>query len=117
MNGTLYKYVKSRIYNDSLEMLCIPNTTKQRLLNAKDNFTHLVFDIEKNAGKKNPGSEKQNAALKFFTEYEKNADWQLNIFYSTIEVQNNAHYSSNAGIIHKATVEQPPDIDHHFLAI
>lgn len=40
VNGTIevkgipYNYVKCRIYNDSLEMLCIPNTTKLKLRHA-----------------------------------------------------------------------------------
>lgn len=110
MNGTLYKYVKSRIYNDSLEMLCIPNTAKQQLLNAKDNFTHVVFDIEKSSSKKPSGSEKQNNLLKIFTEYEKNAGWHLNTVVTTCNTSgNHSYYNSNCGILHKSTVEQPPD--------
>jgi hypothetical protein len=117
MNGQLYKYVKTRIYNDSLEMLCIPNTAKQQLLNAKEHFTHIVFDIEKKDGKKSSGPEKQNTFLKIFTEYERNADWHLNMLSTAITLQNSAYYNSNCGILHKATVEQPPDIFNHFLAI
>ena len=66
MNGVFYKYVKSRIYNDSLEMLCIPNTSKQQLLNSKDNFTQAIFDLQKDANKKATG---QNKAISFMKEY------------------------------------------------
>src|SRR6187402_3559047 len=37
INGIEYKYVKSRIYNDSLELLCIPNTGKMKITAAKNN--------------------------------------------------------------------------------
>jgi hypothetical protein len=117
MNGVLYKYVKSRIYNDSLELLCIPNTAKQQLLDAKDHYTHVVFDIEKKGGKKSPSPEKQHSFIKIFTEYERNAEWHLNISVTAIAVQKVAYYNSNAGILHKVTVEQPPDISNHYLAI
>ena len=52
MNGILYKYVKSRVYNDSLEMLCIPNTAKQQLLTSKDNFAKAVMDLQNDSNKK-----------------------------------------------------------------
>ena len=32
IDGKAYEYVKRRIYNDTLELLCIPNETKSRLL-------------------------------------------------------------------------------------
>ena len=116
MNGLLYKYVKSRVYNDSLEMLCIPNTGKQNLLTAKDNFTRVVLDMQNNNGKKSPGPEKQQSLLKFFTEYEKNAGWHFNTAISSIVVlQNEAHNNINTGLLHKASVEQPPDITACFL--
>lgn len=117
MNGLLYKYVKSRLYNDSLEMLCIPNTTKQNLLAAKDNFTQVVFDMQNDKDKKSPGSEKQHSLLKIFTEYESHAGWYLTTtIFPIVTLQNNAYYNSNCGLLHKASVEQPPDISARFPA-
>jgi hypothetical protein len=34
VNGVPYQYVKCRMYNDSLEMLCIPNATELKLRHA-----------------------------------------------------------------------------------
>jgi hypothetical protein len=31
INGTVYEYVKQRVYNDTLELLCLPNTVKTKL--------------------------------------------------------------------------------------
>jgi len=110
MNGTLYKYVKCRIYNDSLEMLCIPNSSKQQLLNSKDNFAQVVFDLQKDTNKKSSGSNKVFSFIKLFSEYEKNAELELNLFCAAVAVNNNPYLSSNSGVLHKATVEQPPDL-------
>jgi hypothetical protein len=42
VNGIEYKYVKRRIYNDSLELLCYPNTAKQKLQSAKTDFFKIT---------------------------------------------------------------------------
>ncbi len=109
MNGVLYKYVKSRIYNDSLEMLCIPNRGKQQLLNSKDNFTNIVFDLQKDVNKKSSKSNKDFSFIKILGEYEKNTGWDLSPGYKIAALKNNAYYNANAGVLYKATVKQPPD--------
>jgi hypothetical protein len=109
MNGILYTYVKSRIYNDSLEMLCIPNKSKQQLLHSKDNFTNVVFDLQKDINKKPSGSGKTFSFVKLLGEYETNAAWSLDINCLQTSSNNNAYYNAGSGLLHKATVEQPPD--------
>ncbi len=42
IDGTEYKYVKRRIFNDSLELLCIPNTAKKEMETARQNFFKLT---------------------------------------------------------------------------
>jgi hypothetical protein len=49
-NGVIYRYVKSRIYNDSLEMLCIPHTAKMELQGAKEAFFKLANELEQSTG-------------------------------------------------------------------
>jgi hypothetical protein len=56
INGIIYNYVKVRVYNDSLEMLCIPNNAAMKLSSAKDSFFKLVNDLQHRGNKKsNPG--------------------------------------------------------------
>jgi len=70
VNGIEYKYVKRRLYNDSVELLCIPNQTAMRLHSAKDEFFKLVNDLQhQGQGKKadaHPGSSK-NFSLDYYT--------------------------------------------------
>jgi hypothetical protein len=50
-NGICYNYVKIRIYNDSLELLCIPNQKVINLRQAKDNYFKLVSDMQQRSNK------------------------------------------------------------------
>jgi hypothetical protein len=69
INGVQFKYVKRRLYNDSVELLCIPNQAAMRLQSAKDEFFKLVNDLQHQGQKKadsHPGSSK-NFALDYYT--------------------------------------------------
>ncbi|MBD0333689.1 MAG: hypothetical protein ICV66_13665 [Chitinophagaceae bacterium] len=38
IKGIEYKYVKRRLYRDSIELLCLPNTGKQKIQKVKNDF-------------------------------------------------------------------------------
>ena len=63
MNGILYKYVKRKLANDTLVLLCIPNHQKMNLQTAKDDFFKNINDLSqsnsKNSGNSNTGSFKK----------------------------------------------------------
>lgn len=44
VDGVVYRYVKRRIFNDSLELLCLPDASKQKLLHAQHEFFKLSVD-------------------------------------------------------------------------
>lgn len=46
IEGKYYNYVKRRVYNDSLELLCLPNTTKADLEKAEATFSKSVSNSE-----------------------------------------------------------------------
>lgn len=50
IHGTLFKYVKRRIYNDSLELLCIPNATAMKFQSTRNEMFRFVNDLQ--TGKK-----------------------------------------------------------------
>ena len=64
INGVDYKYVKRRIYNDSVEILCIPNVTKTCLENARNDFYRLANDLVSNSSSKKSTSN-HNHTTKF----------------------------------------------------
>lgn len=47
IDGVEYRYVKRRIVADSLELLCLPNTVKQKLQTAKSDFFKLSNDLQR----------------------------------------------------------------------
>jgi hypothetical protein len=51
-----YRYVKKRLYNDSLEFLCIPDGAANRLQTTNRNFFSLINDLQKTGHTKIPGS-------------------------------------------------------------
>jgi hypothetical protein len=55
IEGIQYKYVKRRLYRDSLELLCIPDQAAMRLQEAKYNFFQLVNDLLHNGQGKKSG--------------------------------------------------------------
>ncbi|MBC7867830.1 MAG: hypothetical protein H7X88_09890 [Gloeobacteraceae cyanobacterium ES-bin-316] len=63
MNGTIYKYVKCRIYGDSLEMLCVPHTAKMKIQNSKEAFFKLVNDFQKGGSKNGTKSEQKQSKI------------------------------------------------------
>ena len=46
VNGIQYKYVKRRIFKDSLELLCIPNMTAMKLRKSTNDFFRQVNDLQ-----------------------------------------------------------------------
>lgn len=56
VKGVTYTYVKRRFYNDTLELLCIPNTVKTGIINARDEFFRLANDfVNSSSAKKETG--------------------------------------------------------------
>ncbi len=57
VNGVEYKYVKRRVHNDTLELLCLPNKVKMSLESAKIDFVKFSGDASTPApGKKSANS-------------------------------------------------------------
>ena len=46
--GVHYNYVKRKLQNDTLILMCIPNTDKMKLFNARETFFSLVNDMQQN---------------------------------------------------------------------
>lgn len=46
VNGITYEYVKSRVYNDTLELLCLPNKAKAELQSVKNQFFKFSIDVQ-----------------------------------------------------------------------
>lgn len=47
INGMQYIFVKRRLFNDSIEMLCIPNQAATHLNKAKSDYFKLLNDVQR----------------------------------------------------------------------
>jgi hypothetical protein len=56
LGGVQYRYVKRRIYNDSLEFLCLPDRAATALQTVKSNFDRLVNGFQATPGKRAGGN-------------------------------------------------------------
>ena len=62
-NGNHYRYVKRKISGNTLHLLCLPNTEKNSIVKAKDEFTKAVNDVPANK----QGSQQKNNLIKLLT--------------------------------------------------
>ena len=59
INGIPYQYVKRRIYNDSIELLCIPNRMALNLRLSGEDYFRLINDVQRSQqGQGHPGATK-----------------------------------------------------------
>jgi hypothetical protein len=97
--GIEYNYVKRKVSNDTLYLLCLPNKAKTELAKAKSNFTKAVNDISSN--KKDAGSLVKKGSL----------IWEYNNIIALYQFNNNTTFTKqeNGFISSKpATVFIPP---------
>jgi hypothetical protein len=104
IHGTPYKYVKRRIYNDSLELLCIPNATAMKLQTTRNEIFKFVNDLQ--TGKK---SESHPHSLKVpsINDYISNDLLQFGDMYWVSSIKS-PHYSANIPSCYSLSEEHPP---------
>lgn len=108
INGVIYRYVKYRIHNNQLEMLCLPDNKKTNIREAKHNYFSATADIEKKSdGKSTPV---KNSLKNSFSDFEENAVYVLTAHKATIISSYDLYKQANAAFISKAVAEQPPEL-------
>ncbi len=109
VGGIMYKYVKRRIFNDSLELLCIPNHAAMNLQTAKNEFFQLVNDLRHNGQDNNSNSHQGNSKGPVSPEY-------LTIDNITmgglgfVSLSPALYHGTSLSSIDPAPAEQPPDL-------
>jgi hypothetical protein len=108
VNGIIYKYVKRRLFNDSLEVLCIPNDAAMRLNTAKDEFFKLVNDLQVNSQSKKGNSHKDFSKSFSTDNYTYNDCFTLSsVNFSSSKIASD--YSEKLISRYSFADEQPPD--------
>ena len=107
VRGVHYKYVKRKIYNDSLILLCLPNKAKQNIEKAKSDYFKIVNDIEGRSEKK---SEQNNLGFKnIFSEFFINHAPRLIANYDLLHTRYFIEESHLLPKNKKKTPDRPPE--------
>jgi hypothetical protein len=77
VDGIMYKYVKRKVADDTLYLMCIPNTKKMHLETAKNDYFRLSNDIAQNNNSKKSGDSKTISFKNLQGEYDEYS-FQLN---------------------------------------
>jgi hypothetical protein len=110
IDGIHYKYVKRKVQDGQLVLLCLPNENKMRLQTARDDFFKLVNDLQHPSQNKKSDNNHSFSFNSFSAEYwsQKN-DWSLAAL-----LDQPLHYRNNNAILqtgsYTTTPEQPPEV-------
>lgn len=110
INGILYKYVKRKVANDTLFLMCIANTKKMHLETAKDDFFKLSNDLAQNNSSKKSDNSK-SAFKNLQNEYDQYS-FELNTFLPVSNQHNSWLLKPSQHLLSSPHVspEQPPDV-------
>lgn len=110
VKGVLYKYVKRKVENNNLVLLCYPNNDKMHLLNAKDEFFKLANDFQQhNQSKKSPAQNAQSFKNLMSEYVQQQTDWQLNTINQTERLYiGYSFFRTSEGYF--LSPDQPPEI-------
>ncbi|MBX2920580.1 MAG: hypothetical protein KF746_00210 [Chitinophagaceae bacterium] len=104
--GIHYNYIKRKILNDTLHLLCLPNIERTRLLDARDRYAGQLNDFNTSPQKNKQSTVKVQSLtgeyIQSFTAY---------ISYTPEITMDNAFSDFSAPLIHTCSdcIIQPPD--------
>jgi hypothetical protein len=110
LNGILYKYVKRKVTNDTLVLLCIPNHQKMDLQTARDDFFKNTNDLAQNSNSKKSDNSKTISFKKLMSEYD-----EQSFGFNALSMRNASHKFGFNYIVRKPansphlSPEQPPE--------
>lgn len=103
-DGVHYNYVKRKVFNDTLYLMCLPNLEKTQLSLAQTDIIKAVNDTP--SGKKDPGSQAKKTG--FTSEYTVTPVYRFNNSL-TPENQQNLFILSKPAAVFISLPAQPPD--------
>ena len=110
VKGVIYKYVKRKITDGQLVLLCLPDKNKMRLQKAKDDFFKVTNDLVQHSRSKNSQSSK-NAGLKnIYSDYEQSYHEFPLSFYLNQHASIGLYLGQRPISTPHISPEQPPDM-------
>ena len=110
VNGRILKYVKRKISNGNLVLLCLPDNDKMRIESAKDEFFKYANDLVQNSHSKKPVNSKTGVFKNIFSEYYLNTSNSILASYSIKKTYNKNKPLNFLPSSHIRLPEQPPEV-------
>jgi hypothetical protein len=108
INGVNYQYVKKRFYNDSLEVLCIPNIANSFIKNTQNYFAkQLIENTTSTQTKKSPSNQIVKTTISDYT-LEHHFDILKQIY--TSKLTHNSYQINDLSFDFLHNLEQPPEV-------
>ncbi|MEP6615364.1 MAG: hypothetical protein ABJA57_02235 [Ginsengibacter sp.] len=107
MDGIIYKYVKRKVVNDTLVLLCIPNHQKMQLQSAKEDFYKNTNDLSQNNSGKSCNS--HATFKKLMSDYDEHTFVLHTSQPGYMQLSNAIHAAANLLSTPHVSPEQPPD--------
>lgn len=108
INGILYNYVKQRLYNDSVELLCIPNTAMMKLQTEKNDLAKSVNDVQQTEQAKKTSNHSGNAKNFSVDHYTILDIFRLNDLFTNAS-KRSFYFSSLNSFLYCPAIENPPE--------
>jgi hypothetical protein len=107
--GEIYKYIKRKVYNNQLLLVCMPNIYKMRLENAKNTFFKTTVN-EQTTNSKKTTNHKNDIAKKLTTDYDNFTTTNIFRYWQTFTMPKYLKCTSKLYATYIATPTQPPQI-------
>jgi hypothetical protein len=106
-NGVNYQFVKKRIINDTLEIVCIPNMTRTEIDNNNENFAKQLSDIVNTSTSKKSGGSQQ---FKFFiSDFTTEHHFDLYSFVANATLKHDTIHAQYSSFDYLQSIAQPPE--------
>jgi hypothetical protein len=106
VDGKYYTYVKSKVENGFLVLQCIPNSSKEKIKSAGNDFFKMANGLDQQSDKKQTSN--NNLAKNFWSEYDgKESEYTISIQSSDIK-RTYPHNTSLLADICRQIPAQPP---------
>ena len=106
VNGTYYQYVKMRIYNDTLEVLCIPNYTKSNISEKKHELSKQLSDLANT--KQSKKSTNGLVAKTLISEYTVAHHFDIYAGFASSKLKHYAIYKMSSSFDILTSIAKPP---------
>ena len=110
VKGKIYKYVKRKISDGNLVLLCLPNQDKMRLQSAKDEFFKYANDLVQNNQSKKSDHSKSVVLKMQLSDYDSHTSEFATAFYHSISLYGIDKRLNHLSSKPHNSPEQPPEL-------